>query len=700
MKKISGGKVIKSSHGQAAVRGGIAPPVAERKPKTINRHGDRFVDDYFWLREKKDPAVIRYLNAENAYTDAVMKHSKAFQDKLYNEILGRIQETDLSVPYRLGHYYYYNRTQKGKQYAIHSRKKGSLKAPEEVVLDLNALAKGEKFLALGAYDVSESGRMLAYSTDVTGFREYTLYVKDLRTGKRGPEKVAKVTSVCWAADNRTLFYVIDDHAKRPYRLMRHVLGEPLAHDVVVYEEKDERFRVSVYRSRSRDFIFLGISSHTTDEVRVLHARNPRGAFSVIAPREQDHEYAVDHRGGLFYIRTNKGGRNFRIVTAPVTCAGPEHWSALVPHSESVMLERHLLFEKHLVLHEREGGLPQIRIIEIASGKSHRVRFAEAAYEVFGSANAEFGTSTYRFQYQSFVTPSSVFDYELNRRTRKMLKQTPVKGGYRPARYVTQRLYAKARDGTRVPVSLVYRKGIKRDGSAPMHLTGYGSYGYPYPVSFSHSRISLLDRGVICAVAHIRGGGEMGKRWHDGGRMLRKRNTFTDFVAAADLLVAQKFTSPERLVIEGGSAGGLLMGAVTNLRPELFKAVVSHVPFVDVINTMSDASLPLTVGEYEEWGNPGLKNEYRYMKTYCPYTNLRRRAYPALLVKTSLNDSQVMYWEPAKYVAKLRMLKTDANAVLLKTNMAGGHGGSSGRYDYLREVAFNYTYILNQFGIKK
>jgi oligopeptidase B len=674
------------------------PPVAKKAPRTSVLHGDKLVDNYFWLREKSDPEVIAYLESENAYAAAMMKGTEGLQQALYKEMLGRIKETDLSVPYRQGEYFYYSRTEEGKQYPIHCRKRGGLDAKEEVTLDLNELAKGHKFLGLGAYAVSDDGNLLAYSTDVTGFRQYTLHVKDLRTGELLPDRREKTVSVLWAADNKTLFYTTEDHAKRPYRFYRHVLGGQK--DDLVYEEKDELYRIIANRSRDRRQIFLTSASSVTSEVRHIPADRPAGEAKLILPREAEHEYYVDHRDGLFYIRTNKNAKTYRIVTAPVSDPQPSRWKEFIPHRKDVMLEGVDLFARHAVIYERENGLQQLNVIDMRDGKSHRLEMTEPVYSVFPSNNLEFNTTVLRFQYQSLVTPNSVFDYGMESRKRTLLKQTEVLGGYKPSEYASERIHATASDGTRVPISLVYKKGMKRDGASPMLLYGYGSYGSSLSPAFSSSRLSLLDRGVVYAMAHIRGGGDLGQEWHDQGKMMMKRNTFTDFITAAEHLIAQKYTSKDRLVIQGGSAGGLLMGAVTNMRPDLFKAVVSQVPFVDVINTMMDASLPLTVGEYLEWGNPNKKEEYEYMKSYCPYTNLAAKDYPAILVKTSLNDSQVMYWEPAKYVAKLRTLKTDKNPLVFKINMAAGHGGSSGRYDALREVAFDYAFILAQLGINQ
>jgi oligopeptidase B len=698
----------------------LEPPAARREPVEQVLHGDRRVDHYAWLRHKENHEVIAYLEAENAYTDAILKPTEAFQEKLYQEMLGRIQQTDLTVAYTLRGYLYFTRTEEGKQYALHCRRRDAAGAAEELLLDLNSLAEGHSFLGLESFEVSEDNHLLAYSTDTTGFRQYVLQIKDLRSGTTLPERFDRVTSVAWASDNRTLFYTVEDETtKRSHRLYRHVLGskEP---DPLIYEETDERFRIEVERARSGGFLLLTAASHTASEVRYLPADQPGGEFQLIAGREDNHEYYADHHpgplsaehpgpsrnsgGGVFYIRTNSGGRTFRLVNAPVSDPRRESWRETIPNRREVMLASVEAFQSHLVLFEREGGLPYLRIVDLtaaasnALAASHRIEFTEPAYNASIGENPEFCAAHLRFQYESFVTPRSIFDYDVRARERSLRKQQPVLGGYDPAQYVSERLHATASDGTRVPLSVVQRRDTLRDGSAPVLLYGYGSYGISVPVNFSANRLSLLDRGAIYAVAHVRGGGELGKPWHDAGRMKQKRSTFTDFIAAAEYLVENRYTRPERLVIEGGSAGGLLMGAVTNMRPDLFRIVINHVPFVDVLNTMLDASLPLTVGEYEEWGNPQISEDYFSLKSYCPYTNLERKPYPTILAKTGLNDSQVMYWEPAKYVAKLRTLKTDANPLLLKINMGAGHGGASGRYDYLREIALDYAFLLTQLGI--
>ena len=678
----------------------LTPPVAAKKPKVMTLFGDKRVDDYFWLREKTNPEVIDYLKAENEYTYAAMKPLEGFREQLYKEMLGRIKETDESVPYRKHGYWYYQREVEGKQYPIYCRRKGSMDAPEEILVDVNQLAEGHKYTALGALEVSPDGGKLAYTVDFTGFRQYTLHVKDLATGQLLPDEAPRVTSVAWAADNATLFYVEEDETtKRSWRLNRRKLGD--AAPAVVFEEKDEAFDIGVGDTRSEAFVMVVSASKDTSEVRVLRTSDPTGNFRVIEPRRKGHEYYVDHHEGEFYIRTNDRGRNFRLVRAPLADPSAKHWREVVKHRPAVMLEEVETFKDFWILHERDKGLLKIRITDFASGKSHYIDFDEAVYAAHPSMNPEYVTDTFRFTYESLVTPRSWYDYDVKARSRKLLKQQPVLGGYDPSQYTSEALTAIAKDGTRVPVSIVYKKALHQEGKPqPLLLYGYGSYGIPMDPGFRSSRISLLDRGMIFAIAHIRGGGDRGKTWYDDGKLLKKKNTFSDFVAVADSLVRRKYTSPDRLVIQGGSAGGLLMGAVVNLRPDLFKAVVSQVPFVDVMSTMLDATLPLTTSEYLEWGNPNEAKYYKYMRSYSPYDNLKKGPYPAILVETSLNDSQVMYWEPAKYVAKIRTLKTNDSPVLLKTIMEAGHGGASGRYDALKELAFTYSFILDQVGLAR
>jgi oligopeptidase B len=676
------------------------PPAAKKVPKTTQIHGYTVVDDYAWLsdKSKSDPAVLAYLKAEDEYANNLMKPAEAFQKAIYDEMLARIKETDENVPYRKGDYFYYSRTEKGKQYSIYCRKKGDLKAPEEITLEMNKMAEGHKFFSIDEYKVSEDGNLLAYSTDVSGFRQYKLHVKDLRNGKVIENIAERVTSVAWANDNRTLFYVQEDETtKRSHKVFRHTLGGG-KHDLL-YEEKDELYRLSCSKTRSRGYILVVSASSTTSEVRYLQADRAGDELKLFLPRKENHEYYLDHLGENFYIRTNDQGKNFRLMTAPVN--DPKNWKEVIPHRKEVMLEDIDCFATHFIALERENGIPRIRVTDLTGGQSHYVEFPEPVYVVSPAQNLEFATTKYRISYQSFITPDSVFDYDVKTKQRELLKQQPVLGGYDMTLYKSERLYATASDGTKVPISVVYKKELARDGRRPLMLEGYGSYGISNDVDFSSNRVSLLDRGVIFAIAHIRGGGELGKEWHDQGKMMVKHNTFTDFIACAEYLVKERYTSTDRLVITGGSAGGLLMGAVANMRPDLFKAVVTYVPFVDVMNTMLDASLPLTVGEYLEWGNPNEKPAYDYMRSYSPYENIEKKAYPTMLVRTSLNDSQVMYWEPAKYVARLRALKTDNNLLLFKIKLEpGGHGGASGRYDKLRDYAFDYAFILGQFGITK
>jgi oligopeptidase B len=677
-----------------------APPVAKKVPKTTEINGRVLVDNYYWLRDKQNPDVAAYLQAENAYTDAVMKPTESLQKKLYDEMLSRIKETDVEVPYKEGGYFYYTRTEAGKQYSIYCRKKGSLEAPEELLLDVNELAKGQKFMSVRDFAVSDDGNLLAYTTDNIGFRQYVLAVKDLRSGKLLPDHAERVGSVVWANDNKTVFYTVEDPTtKRQFQLYRHTAGSD-GSDKLVYKEKDERFSVEAGKTRSKAYIFLFCGSHTTSEARYIPADQPMAEFKVLEPRKQDVEYYPDHNGSYFYIRVNDTGRNFRLVKAPVSDPRRANWQEVVPHRANVMLDDADFFKNYYVLSERENGLPQVQVTDLATGKSQRIEFPEPAYSSYPCANREYDTSKYRYGYQSFITPRSVYEYDMATGKSTLLKQKEVPGGYDRTKYQVEQIYAPASDGVRVPISVVHLKSAKMDGTGSMYLTAYGSYGYPLDISFNSDRFSLIDRGVVFAVAHIRGGGEMGKAWHDDGRMMHKKNTFTDFIASAEYLVKQGYGSKERLVIEGRSAGGLLMGAVLNMRPDLFHAALVGVPFVDVINTMLDESLPLTVAEFEEWGNPKEKPAFDYMISYSPYDNIEAKTYPNMLVRTSFNDSQVMYWEPAKYVAKMRAMRTDHNSLILKTNMSpAGHGGASGRYDRLHEVAFDYAYFLTQMGIQ-
>jgi oligopeptidase B len=676
------------------------PPVASKQAHKLEIHGDTLADDYFWLRNKGTPEVESYLNAERAYSEAFMQPTAALQSKLYDEMLSRIQQTDTNVPAPNRGFYYYSRTVEGKQYPIYARKKGSLDAPEEVILDVNALAEGKKFMSIGGMEVSPDGKLLAYTSDEVGFRQYTLHVKELRTGKLLPDTAERVDSIEWTEDGKTILYTIEhEQTKRAYRLLRHALGGKA--DTLIYEEKDERFTVDLNKTRDHKYMLVDVASHTSSEVRYMPADTGKAPLKLMAPRMPGEEYYADHRDGQFWIRTNDKGRNFRIVTAPAADPSRAKWKEAVPHRDNVMLSRHLMFRDFYVTLEREGGWPRVGITDLHTLQSHRIDFPEPAYQVFLGINHEFDSPAVRVVYQSPITSSSTYDYEAATHKRTLLKQVAVPGGYDPSRYRVEVTTAAAPDGARVPMWILSRKDAQRDGTHPALLYAYGSYGVSSSATFNSNIFSLVDRGVVYSVAYIRGGGELGKKWHDDGRMLNKMNTFTDFIAAGEHLVAQKYAARDRLAIMGGSAGGLLMGAVTNMRPDLFKVVISYVPFVDVINTMLDESLPLTVGEFEEWGNPRKESEYRYMLSYSPYDNVAAKAYPTMLVKSSYNDSQVMYWEPAKYVAKVRAMKTDANPLLFHINMdPAGHGGRSGRYDRLHELAFDYSFILWQLGVEK
>ncbi|WP_269533775.1 S9 family peptidase [Chitinimonas sp. BJYL2] len=670
----------------------LIPPVAPRRPVVLKQHGDTRIDDYLWLRERDNPEVLAYLQAENAYADAVLAPLKPLQDQLYDEIKARIKEDDSSVPYRLGHYRYYSRFHTGQQYPVLCRQALSDDAPEEVLLDVNALARGREFMAVGEFEISPDGHLLAYTTDSTGYRQYQLRVKDLRTGKLLVFKRDRVTSVAWALDNDTLFFTTEDkQTKRSNQLWRHTLSK--GETRLIHEEKDERFGVDVYQTRSEGWLVYQIGSHTTSEIRLLPANRPTARWKTLLRRKAKVQYTVDHRGEHFWLRINDQGRNYRLVTVPVSDPAPANWTEILPERADVMLEGIDLFKDFLVCHERINALNQLVITDLRTQTSHTVAFDEPAYSLGTEANAEWDTTVYRFSYESMTLPETVYDYDMATRVRIERKRRPVLGDFDPARYTSERIWANATDGTRIPISLVYRKDQRHQQAQPMWLEGYGAYGIPNDVYFSSARLSLLDRGVIYAVAHVRGGGDLGETWHDAGKMQHKMNSYTDFIACAEHLFAQGYTAPDRLIIEGGSAGGLLMGAVINLRPDLCRLAILDVPFLDALTTMQDASLPLTVGEYEEWGNPNKKTEYGWIRAWSPYDMLRPGNYPALLVKTAFNDSQVMYWEPAKYVAKLRTLKTDPNPLLFMTNMGAGHGGASGRFDRLREIAVDYSVAL-------
>jgi oligopeptidase B len=683
---------------QLSLANGATPPVARVVPRVETVHGETRVDQYFWLRDRGDPEVITYLEAENRYAVAVMRHTEPLQERLYQEMRGRIKETDLSVPEQIDQYFYYTRTEAGGQYPILCRRLGEA-GPEEILLDENPLAVGHKYFRVGASEVSPDHRLLAYSVDTSGSEEFTLFIKDLITGSLLAESIPNTSlGVAWANDSRTLYYAVLDETLRPCRLYRHLVGTNPAGDVLVYFEPDASFFLDVGRTRSRKYLLLDIASHSTSEVRYVSADHPDDPFRVVQPRQPGIEYTVSHHDDRFFITTNDAAPNFRLVQAPVETPSKEHWTPVLPYRPEIKIDSTDAFRDHLVVYERESGLRRIRVLELATGAEHLIPFPEPVYTIRQHDNPEFDTARLRFGYTSLVTPNSVVEYDLARHTWTVRKQTEVLGGYDPWLYRSERVFATAPDGVQVPISLVYRLPLANDGRRPLLLNGYGAYGLSYDPAFSSSTLSLLDRGFIVAIAHVRGGEEMGRAWYDGGRLLQKRSTFTDFIAAAEHLVATGYTSPERLVISGGSAGGLLMGAVMNLRPDLFRAVLAEVPFVDVVNTMLDATLPLTVIEYDEWGNPNDPAAYAYIRSYSPYDNVEPGEYPHILVTAGLNDPRVAYWEPAKWTAKLRANKKDGNRLLLRTNMGAGHGGASGRYDYLRETAFKYAFVLDVLGV--
>lgn len=674
-----------------------SPPVARVIPKIDTIHGDILEDDYAWLREKTNPEVMAYLEAENAYTAAGMRHTEALQERLYQEMLGRIKETDLSVPTLENGYWYYTRTEQGKSYPIFCRRRGTLSAPEEVYLDQNQLAAGKRFHALGGVEVSPDAQHLLYLEDTTAFREYILYVKDLRTGRVIDSIPGVWNGTAWANDNRTFFYMTADSAKRGNAAWRHVIGTAHAQDVKVFQEDNVLNDVWVFRSRSGKYVFIPADGYTSSEWRVIPTANPTATPWVIAGRRAGVEYNVEHADGYFLLYTNDQARNFRIQRALDTGRPPTSWSDWLPPRDSVFVEGVDAFKGFVVVSERSGGLRQLRVTDLKTNASHYITFPAAAYGVFPAANPEFDTHTFRFSYSSLVTPSSVYDYDMQTRARVLKKRTEIPSGFDSSRYEVRRFMTRARDGVQVPVSMLLQRGTPQDGTHPLLLYAYGSYGSNVEPTFNSNVLSLVDRGFIYAIAHIRGGQEMGRQWYDDGKMMNKMNTFRDYIDVAEDLVHQQYTSSDRLVANGGSAGGLLMGAVVNMRPDLFRAVVADVPFVDVINTMMDASLPLTAQEWEQWGNPHIREQYVYMRQYSPYDNVSAQNYPWMLVTTSFNDSQVMYWEPSKWVAKLRARKTDSNPFYFKINLAGGHGGSSGRYDRLHEAAFRYAFMLDAVG---
>lgn len=691
-------------------------PDAKKIPYPISYHGDTRIDDYYWMRlsdeqknadeksrDEQTTDVLSYLNAENDYTRQQLAHTDAFKDKLFLEMKGRIKETDQSVPVKENGYYYYTRFEAGQDYAYNCRKKESLETgKEEILINGPELAKGKDYWALASYDVSEDNKILCYGTDIVSRRIYTIEFKNLETGEMLSDKLEGTSGgATWAGDNKTVFYSKKDpQTLRDFQIWRHTLGTDQSKDVLVYEEKDEEFSCFVYKTKSKRYIVIGSSQTLATEYRVLDTTNPNGEFKLFEPRERNHEYGIDHYGDKFYIVTNWNAKNFRLMETPVSQTGRAHWKEVIAHRDDVLLEGIAIFKNHLIVDERKNGLTQLRIRRWDGSGEYYMEFQDPAYAAGVSSNPEFDTEIVRYSYTSLTTPNSVYDFNMNTKERVLLKQQEVVGGYNPDDYKSERLYATAADGTKVPISLVYKKGFEKNGQAPLLLYAYGSYGYSIDATFSSTRLSLLDRGFVFAIAHIRGGQEMGRHWYEDGKLLKKKNTFTDFISCGEFLVKEKYTSNEKLFAMGGSAGGLLMGAITNMAPNMWRGIISAVPFVDVITTMLDETIPLTTFEFDEWGNPKNKEYYDYMKSYSPIDNIEKKNYPNILVTTGYWDSQVQYWEPAKYVAKMRDNKTDNNLLLLWCNMDAGHGGKSGRYEYLKEIAMEYAFMLDLAGIKE
>lgn len=691
-------------------------PMAKKIEHKITEHGDTRIDNYYWmrlsdeqknapdsLRDQQTKDVLDYLNAENDYTKKVMAHTDDFQKKLFEEMKGRIKETDQSLPYKLNGYWYYTRFEAGKDYAFNCRKKDSMETgTEQILIDGPAMAEGKDYWALGGISISENNTLMAYSEDVVSRRIYTVRFKNLETGELLADKLENVSgNATWANDNKTVFYIVKDPVTlREFQIWRHTLGTPQSADKMVFEEKDEQFTCFVYKTKSRKFMVIGSNQTQSSEYRVLDASTPTGEFRIIQPRERDHEYGIDHYGDKFYITTNWEAKNFRLMECPLDKTTKENWKEVIPHRADVLFEGIEIFKDFYVASERQNGLNQLKVVKWVDKSEYMIPFQDPAYAAGVSVNPEFDTDIVRYSYSSLTTPASTYDYNMVTKDRKLMKQQEVVGGHTPENYTSERLFATAKDGTKVPISLVYKKGTKLDGSAPLLLYAYGSYGYSMDAGFSSTRLTLLDRGCVYAIAHIRGGQEMGRYWYEDGKLLKKKNTFTDFIECAEFLLDKKYTSKDKLFAMGGSAGGLLMGAITNMRPDLWQGIISAVPFVDVVTTMLDETIPLTTGEFDEWGNPKNKEYYDYIKSYSPIDNIEKKAYPNILITTGYWDSQVQYWEPAKYVAKLRDMKTDNNILLMHINMEAGHGGKSGRFEALKEVALEYAFMLDLVGINK
>ncbi len=677
----------------------IKPPKAEKKPKEITIHDDTRVDNYFWIRDKENQDVIKHIEAENKYTEEMMRDTKILQEKIYEEFLSRIKETDEEVPVKIDDWLYYSRTEEGKQYGIHCRKKGSLDADEEIILDENELSKGHEFFSLGVFDVSPNHRYLAYSVDLNGSEEYTLQIKDLETGELLSDKIPNTQyGFEWNNDNKSFFYTTLNEEKQPDKVWMHKLGDDVKSDTLYYNEKDMAYFLHLYKTKDKKYIIIYLGGHTSSECQYISADTPKGRFKVIQSREHNLEYHAESYEGEFIILTNYKAKNFRIVKAPVDKPSKENWKDYIAHREDVYLEDMEVFKEHIVVFERDKGIQKISIINTKNNEKHHVDFQEPVYAISPDDNPDFNSKILRFDYSSMITPETVYDYNMDTKERILKKQDEVLGGYDPSMYQQERLYARSDDGKLIPISIVYKKDFKKDGKNPAYLYGYGSYGANIPQRFNSTIFTFLDRGFVFGIAHIRGSKQMGEEWYEDGKFLNKINTFTDFIACAEHLIDNKYTSADRLAIEGRSAGGLLMGAVTNLRPDLFKAVIAGVPFVDVLNTMLDDTLPLTIPEYEEWGNPNDKKYYDYMKLYSPYDNVKKQDYPYMLVTSGLNDPRVTYWEPTKWVLKLREANTSDSIILLKTNMGAGHAGQSGRYNRLKEKAFNTAFIIKVLDI--
>lgn len=686
----------------------LTPPVAEKIKKELTIHGHTRIDPYYWLQERENPKVLEYLKAEKKYTDSVLKQTgmDKLQEKLYAEIVGRLKQEDTSVPYRLNGYYYYKRFEPGKEYPVYCRKKGSTGAKEEILLDVNELAKGHAYCRVPGIFVSDDNNLAAFGVDTVSRRKFTLYFKNTANGQLLEDTIPNTTGeVAWADDNKTVFYTVKAENLRPYKIKRHRIGSPVSTDAEIFHETDNTFNTYVYESKSDAYLMICSYSTLSTEYRFLDAGRPDGEFTVLHPREKNLEYSVEHLKNTFYIRTNWNATNFRLMETPVTDTTKENWTEVIPHREDVFLEGFAVFNDFLVSVERNKGLIRSRIVKLDDKSEYMLDFDEETYTLYIPVNPEFAadyweynptidTDILRFKYSSLTTPNSIFDYDMKTRTRKLLKQEEVKGDFNPADYVTERRFAEVRDGTRVPISLVYRKSMEKNGNNPLLLEAYGAYGSSLDAEFNLPVLSLLDRGFVYAIAHIRGGQEMGRRWYENGKLLKKKNSFTDFIDCALYLIDEKFTNPGKLFALGGSAGGLLMGAVTNMRPDLFKGVIAEVPWTDVVTCMLDDSIPLTSSEWDEWGNPVNKEYYDYMLSYSPYDNVEAKDYPALMVTTGFHDSQVQYWDPAKWVAKLRDKKTDDNLLLFHINMEAGHSGSSGRFRRYKDYALEYAFMIH------